>query len=653
MQIVGLATIVVVTLAAVGGVGGRASAQSHPGTVGPQPDSTAHGVAGNSTMDHRAHDAPAGALANDLTINVAVSDAELQPSAVFVPAGRPVQLLLRNRGSVEHHYRVVGLVPDDLMWLARRAPVAGAADADEDDHGQHHDRQVLRSREPSQAGIRPTGDEVHAYVSVPGEVDIVLFTASQTGTFIVQCDLHREPIGTLTVFDGSDRSAAVPAAPRPNQALARALTKDLGPVDYPEAAGVQVEVTYATAEYVTQSLGGAAAMAALQPDRHIAFLVTERTHISNLPHQSAAPELYVDGRRVPAVDSKVVTDSVHHRATVYRFARDAAFGAGHQMMTLRMAAGPEATWHLPLIVPTMAGIAGGPIGLGEQWGLILALLGGMVAAMWPCLFQLTVYFIPALAGVAMQDTTGVSARGRRQQVLVAAFYFILGFTLVYTATGALIGLAAQRLGNNAQFEVWQRYFGMAAGVIVIGLSLRVAAKVRAPLICRMPLLSRMADSKKPATRLEMMLAGLAFATGCMTCFGSALVVGMVVYVGLAQSALYGALVLFLFSLGMGIPLVLAALAMARALPLLMKLETAVPWMGLASAALMAGFGVLLLSGNYMLVSEWTFRVVNGSASLSQGATELALGAMVALGAGCVGWVIWKHRASPRPSVEGA
>ena len=72
-----------------------------------------------------------------------------------------------------------------------------------------------------------------------------------------------------------------------------------------------------------------------------------------------------------------------------------------------------------------------------------------------------------------------------------------------------------------------------------------------------------------------------------------------------------ALVLFLFSMGMGIPLVIAAVAMAKALLLLMKLEKAVPWMGLASAILMAGFGMLLISGNYMVVSEWTFRVVSG------------------------------------------
>jgi hypothetical protein len=69
-------------------------------------------------------------------------------------------------------------------------------------------------------------------------------------------------------------------------------------------------------------------------------------------------------------------------------------------------------------------------------------------------------------------------------------------------------------------------------------------------------------------------------------------------------------------------------------------------MGLASAALMAGFGVLLISGNYMLVSEWTFRVVNGTTSLPTAATGLA----AALGAGGVAWVVWKLRTSLRPSV---
>jgi cytochrome c-type biogenesis protein len=590
--------------------------------------------------------APSGGAAEYLTINVGISDDAIEPAAVFVPAGRPVQLLLRSRSAAEHHYRVVGLVPDEVMWVV----TGGGAGADDPANGghDHHDRMFVRTREASPAGVTPSGREVHAYVSRAQGLDMVLFTATQTGTFAVECDLHPGHRATLTVF-GTAGQPAAPAAPRQRQALALLLTKDFGSVDYPDAPGVQVEATYATTEYVEQALGGASAVASLAPDRHVAFLLTERTHTTNLPANADPPQVAVNGRALDLTDRQVMTDSLHHRATVFRFARDATFGEGHQVMTMSLAGGQEATWHLPIAMPVVSAAGAGPIGLGEQWGLILALLGGMLTAMWPCLFQLTVYFIPALAGVAMQES-GDSATGRRRQVLIAAFYFILGFTLVYTATGALIGFAAQRLGGTQEFETWQRYFGMAAGVVVIGLALRVAAKVRAPLVCRMPVLAGMAHSGRPATRLEMMLAGLAFATGCMTCFGSALVVGMVVYVGLAQSALYGAVVLFLFSLGMGIPLVLAALAMARALPLLVKLESTVPWMGLISAVLMAAFGVLLISGNYMVVSEWTFRIVNGTASLPT-AIGPALAATVA-GAGCLAWLIWRARTAFRPSAEG-
>ena len=555
-----------------------------------------------------------------MTVNIAVSDAGIAPSTVFVPAGHPVQLMLRGRGTSEHHYRVVGLVPDDLWWVAPRdSPPAVPAS---DDGHDHHNKQLVRTRATSPAGITPTGHEVHGYVSAAKNIDVMIFTATQTGTFEVVCDLHPEHAGRLTVFETSHPTASRSAGLAP--AVRAALTRDLGRIDYPTVADVQVEAMYAPDE-----------------EQYVAVLLTERSHTATLPAGVTPPDLFVSGTRVPLFDSKVVTDSVHHRATSYRFVRDEAFGQGHQVMTLRLPSGQEATWHLPLVLPEPSS-AGAAAGFGERWALILALLGGMLAAMWPCLFQLTVYFIPALAGVAMQEG-GSSVPAGRRQVLHAAFFFILGFTLVYTLTGALIGYTAQRFGDTSQFEAWQRYIGVAAGVIVIGLALRVAAKVRAPLVCRMPILSGMARSKAPATRTEMMLAGLAFATGCMTCFGSALVVGMVVYIGLAQSALYGAVVLFLFSLGMGIPLVIAALAMARALPLLLRLEHAVPWMGLVSAILMAGFGTLLISGNYMIVSEWSYRVASGSIPAPGVGNVVVVGGTLVAALGIGGWLLWRLR----------
>ncbi|MBI4313140.1 MAG: sulfite exporter TauE/SafE family protein [Chloroflexi bacterium] len=386
--------------------------------------------------------------------------------------------------------------------------------------------------------------------------------------------------------------------------LTRALTRDLGEVAYAGYTGRQ-QLTFATDAYVAKALG-AAAVERLQPADFIVVMATETLHTADLPTLGAPPALSVNGATRPYVDQFIITESPHHRVTAYRFKKPAGFDGGHQVMEARTSAGGEAVWHLPIAENTATtALATG----GASWALILALLGGMVAAMWPCLFQLTAFFIPAMAGVTMQQSAEPASAGRRFLVIKAAMFFVAGFTLVYTLAGALIGLAAQRLGDTASFEVWQRWIGVGGGVIIIALALRSAAKVRAPLVCKMPVLGKMAHQNKAAKPAEMMLAGIAYATGCMTCFGSALVVGMVVYVGMAQSPLYGAGVLFLFALGMGIPLVAGAAAMAKVLPLLVKMDKVVPWMGLASAVIMIGFGVLLISGNYMVLTNWAYRLV--------------------------------------------
>jgi cytochrome c-type biogenesis protein len=97
--------------------------------------------------------------------------------------------------------------------------------------------------------------------------------------------------------------------------------------------------------------------------------------------------------------------------------------------------------------------------------------------------------------------------------------------------------------------------------------------------------------------------GLAFATGCMTCFGAAIVLGMFAYVFTSASPLVGAAVLFLFSLGIAVPLVVAAVAMARVLPLLGHLERNARYLSLASSAIMAVYGLLLLSGSTHVMSD--------------------------------------------------
>ena len=155
-----------------------------------------------------------------LTINVLVTDEGFEPETIFIPAGRQVQLVLRNRGTVEHHFKIKGLVPSSLQWISIPAvdaydldsmtaeelaafgiDVDGTTDALEIEHILHHlDPTFVPFRDAAPSGIKPIGLEVHGWVTL-GTVDVISFFALTTGTYQSEDVLHPDITGEVVVFD--------------------------------------------------------------------------------------------------------------------------------------------------------------------------------------------------------------------------------------------------------------------------------------------------------------------------------------------------------------------------------------------------------------------------------------------------------------------
>lgn len=422
-------------------------------------------------------------------------------------------------------------------------------------------------------------------------------------------------------FDGSTSTASDVPELQWRDMIGVLTRYDVRPWDGNENIGL--DVLLATPHYFGALRRQVPAAATEEPS--LLFYVTETTHVEDLPDGLPDPLLKVGPNFYPPASVDMMADSYHHRTTVVRYATEGIdFDSGFELFF----PAPEGVqvddttvgWTLPLQYSDE--YASSEVALGENGSgalvpavsgvAVLAVLGGLLAAMWPCLFQLTAYFIPAMAGMSMQDASKAEGLRPRVGVVRIAFFFVLGFTIVYTLAGAVLGFGSQQLSNMESFYVWQRYLSIGAGVILFGMALRVAARARTPLVCKMPIISRKADSGITSP-WESMLVGITFATGCMTCFGSAVLIGMVLYVGLAGSPVVGATLLFLFSLGMGIPLVAGAMAMAKVLPTLFKIEKAIPWMGLASALIIAGYAVLLITGNFMGVTGFVYRLTGVSA----------------------------------------
>ncbi len=345
----------------------------------------------------------------------------------------------------------------------------------------------------------------------------------------------------------------------------------------------------------------------LEADRFVVFVANETVHFGELPRHFG-PVLRLDGQThyVPA-EVRVLADAVHHRTDVLIF-RDlpvSVLDGSHSLELLLPQAdgGSRAAlaWDTPIEYPTS--VRGGQ---GLTLGLLVALAAGLLAAISPCLLQLTAFYLPTLAGVSMDaGQGGLPLTAGHHRVMGTALLFVLGFTIPYTIGGALMGGLGQALAASG----WLSPTGpvtTVAGVVMIGMAGLIAHRARAPLICKVPLPQRLQRSQR-LPFLTTFASGFAIATGCLACFGGAILGVLLVYSGLLGSAALGALAMFVFSLGLAIPFLLAALSLSWVMPLAHRLQRLAPVIGLFAGLVMLFFGLVMVTGNFHVVSGWLFQ----------------------------------------------
>jgi cytochrome c-type biogenesis protein len=371
---------------------------------------------------------------------------------------------------------------------------------------------------------------------------------------------------------------------------------------------------YATPEYFALTEQAREA-ARLLPDRFVVFYLFEDIHIGELP--TSPPPVWLqtdDGRELAPFDSSVVRDSVHHRATVLRFANtdrqgNPTIGATTSSVSL---VAREPSWHgaqvmqwkLPVVYPDVS----------ERSDLsvatLLALVMGLLAVLSPCLLQLTVYYTAALAGISL-GRTQAEVTAARPRIMRTALAFMVGFCLVFTAAGALAGLAGERLQASGVVDRWNRPLAVAAGTGIVLLGIWMGVNSVAPRFCRVPWLADPVGPRGWMDSLKMMAMGSAFAVGCSTCFGGALFISLMIYVGAVGSASIGALALCLLSFGMTVPYLLSAFFFARAVPLLGAFRRIMPAVGLTCSAVLVFFGIVLMTDRFHIPSNLLYRFYLG------------------------------------------
>lgn len=223
------------------------------------------------------------------------------------------------------------------------------------------------------------------------------------------------------------------------------------------------------------------------------------------------------------------------------------------------------------------------------WGI--AFTAGMVSFLSPCVAPLAPGFLAYVAGSTVEAGGRVPATMR---ALWTSVLFMLGFTLVFV----LLGTSVSLLGGF--FEEHRSTMYQVAGAAMVLFGLLVMGLPRIAWLQREWSMNVSADVLGPAAPV---LLGMAFAFAWTPCVGP--ILGSILfYAGATETAGRGGLLLFVYSLGFGIPFILAGLGFASALRVFSWVRRHSVVVNGVSGALLIGMGVLLLLGQWGYLNQW-------------------------------------------------
>lgn len=225
-----------------------------------------------------------------------------------------------------------------------------------------------------------------------------------------------------------------------------------------------------------------------------------------------------------------------------------------------------------------------------------AFLAGVLMFLAPCTLPLVPGYLAFIAGVPGRDIATSSTVQTRRRLMRNALYFVLGFSLIFITLGLFAGSIGSLL------LPWRSEISRIAGAVIIIFGLTMLGVIRIPALMserriRMP---HFIVVGRPESSF---LIGALFALGWSPCIGP--ILGTVLlFASTSATALQGALLLAVFSLGLGLPFILTAYLMGHASVAFTRAHGAVELLSKIAGAILVVFGALMLVGSMGLLFGW-------------------------------------------------
>lgn len=226
-----------------------------------------------------------------------------------------------------------------------------------------------------------------------------------------------------------------------------------------------------------------------------------------------------------------------------------------------------------------------------------ALLAGLLSFLSPCVLPLVPPYLCFIGGVTFEQLTSdrqTADAEVKRRVLWAALAFVLGFAVVFTAFGATASAIGKLIAQHGDL------LAKIAGGIIIILGLHFLGLFKIGLLQRE---ARFHPEQKPTSLIGAFIIGVAFAFGWTPCVGPALAAILFV-AGSEDDVLYGASLLLVYALGIGIPFILAALAIGPFMGFMQRFRRYLHRIEQVMGGLLVLTGILFITGSMNEIGFW-------------------------------------------------
>lgn len=234
--------------------------------------------------------------------------------------------------------------------------------------------------------------------------------------------------------------------------------------------------------------------------------------------------------------------------------------------------------------------------VSDNINILTAFFFGLLSFISPCVLPIIPGYISFISGHTLDDLKGDNKSAARS-VMLNSLVFIAGFTVIFVLMGAAATSIGQVLNDNLNL------ISKIAGFIIIIFGLHMIGIFK---IGFLNYEKRFHLQEKKLGILGSFAVGAAFAFGWTPCIGPVLA-GILAIASQQETVMQGIILLFVYSLGLGIPFFLTAVSINKFFTLFNRIKKHFHTIEVVGGVMLVAVGILMMTNYLTIIASYLSR----------------------------------------------